>query len=126
MQKYSMFKSTLSLGSAIALLLLASIHFPLKEILSHSTLQCTHSPVTGLVRVLTWALTEQGQAIITAVIGGGAIMSYLCSHRMREARELGAAILALLIFVVFGVVKTQVRAEPKACAQEKIVMVRLR
>ncbi len=123
MHTYQILRSVFSLASAITLLLLACMHFfPSTEVVADPAIRCNPSPVMALVRVLTWAWSDEGRTVISTTIGAGALLSFLCSLRTPEARELAVAIAMLLAFMLFAVMKAEAGVKQARCVQEKTAL----
>jgi hypothetical protein len=77
------------------------------------------------VRVVAWAFSEQGRAIVAGTIAAIAVLSLLRSHQLPEARELAVTIVVLLAFLIFAVVRTEAEIDAQKCAQSAASLVKL-
>ena len=118
MQSPQILRSLVSLATGIGLLLLAGNHsLPLAES-SFAPQSLCHSALGVLIKVIMWAASDVGRAFFSVGIGAGALVSYLCNHRLKEARELGAAIATLLVFVIIAVATTNGGIPDGSCRPE--------
>ena len=118
MSTSQMLQSGFRLVSAITLLALASLkQLPLVDALAGAKWQCEPLLLAGFVRILVWAISDQGRAVIAAAIAVVATLSFLRGHPMPEARELAVAILALLVFLFLVSAKKEADYNHRFCAQ---------
>ncbi len=115
MQSPQILRSLVNLATGLGLLLLASNHsLPSAETLFVPQSLCP-SELGALIRVIMWAASDVGRGFLSVGIGTSALVSYLCSHKLREARELGVAIAMLLLFLIIAVATTKSGIPDEPC-----------
>lgn len=108
-------KSLISLASGLSLLMLAGNHtLPLAEPQFDVRALCLSTPGT-LFQFLMWATSDLGRAMLSLGMGASAVISYLCNHRLKEARELGIAMATLFLFLIIAVVTAKVETPDLTC-----------
>lgn len=108
-------RSLTTLVSGLSLLLLVEAPPPsLDESPTYAQFLCP-STLGTLMRLAIWATSDAGRTLLSAAIAGCAVVSYLSTHKLREARELGGAIATLLLFLLIVVVSTKFDALDLAC-----------
>jgi hypothetical protein len=111
-----MLRSAFGLVTVFVLLILAGAkQLQLTEVFPNSKWQCSRSFVTSTFRILIWLLSDEGRAIIAAVITALGTLSLLYRHPIPEARELAITIVLLLAFLSFIILQSKVSADTREC-----------
>ena len=108
-------RSLIRLASGLSLLMLAgSRSLPLAETSFDAQALCLSTPGT-LFQFLMWATSDIGRAMLSVGMGASAVISYLCNHRLKEARELGVAIATLFLFLIVAAVTARGETPDLTC-----------
>jgi hypothetical protein len=112
--------SAFRMVSAVVLVVLAGIkQLPFVELPSWAALQCDPAYFAGFVRLVSWAFSDSGRAIIAASLAFLAVLPFLRAQPWPEAHEVAIAIVALLIFSFAASVKKEAYHNDKVCTVMK-------
>ena len=112
--------SAFRLASAVVLVVLAGIkQLPFADLPSWAVWQCAPAYFASFVRLVVWAFSDHGRAIITASLAFLAVWPFLRGQPWPEAKEVAIAIVVLLVFLVAASVKKEAYNNEQVCAQVK-------